>query len=191
MYQFTPVKGNYKQVLDLILKKYKGEALSYVYDALFVHCYSANGVVFAVMSRDDLSRKRAQEFLTKFSELYRNRDLIDAPSDSSGKSTNTFTTQVKALCVQFEEPDSVGLLKSDLDSVKQLMNANIEKVLERGERMDVLMDRTESLTLQSQQFRQTARGLKRGEYWKNKKISIAIGLAVVLALVIIFIVLLH
>ena len=39
----------------------------------------------------------------------------------------------------------MSLLQSQVDEVKGVMTQNIEKVLERGDRLDDLMDKTEEL----------------------------------------------
>lgn len=50
--------------------------------------------------------------------------------------------------------------------VKGIMINNIEKVLDRGERLDVLLDKTEGLQDVAFTFRREARRLKRGLWWQ-------------------------
>ena len=47
------------------------------------------------------------------------------------------------------------------------MTENIERVLERGERMDLLVDKTDRLGVGAHDFRVRSRGLKRQMWWKN------------------------
>jgi len=62
------------------------------------------------------------------------------------------------------------------------MTENIERVLERGERIDLLVDKTDRLGGSASDFRVRSRGLKRKMWWKN------VRLMVLLTVVIIFLV---
>ena len=45
-----------------------------------------------------------------------------------------------------------------------------EKVLERGERMELLVDKTDNLNQQAFQFKKKSTQLKRAMWWKNTKL---------------------
>ena len=49
------------------------------------------------------------------------------------------------------------------------------QVLERGERIDLLVDKSESLNEQSFVFKKNARRLKDDMWWKNTKLILLIG----------------
>lgn len=49
------------------------------------------------------------------------------------------------------------------------MIENIDKVLERGERIDLLVDKSEALNEQSFVFKKNAKKLKDEMWWKNTK----------------------
>ncbi len=58
------------------------------------------------------------------------------------------------------------LLQGELVEVKNIMIENIEKVLERGEKLDLLVDKTDSLQDTAATFRREARRLKRTLWWR-------------------------
>ena len=50
-------------------------------------------------------------------------------------------------------------------------------MLERGERIELLVDRTETLDQHALKFKKVSTNLKRAMWWKNVKILILIGFA--------------
>jgi vesicle-associated membrane protein 7 len=66
--------------------------------------------------------------------------------------------------------------------VKDVMIDNIDKVLERGEKIDLLVDRTEDLSDSAHNFRYKSKKLKNTMWWKNMTL-IAILIFIVLAIV--------
>jgi len=66
--------------------------------------------------------------------------------------------------------DKISKVKTDIDDVKKTMVNNIEKVLERGERIETLVDKTDDLHNQAQSFKRKGAKLKRKMWWKNAKL---------------------
>ena len=60
-----------------------------------------------------------------------------------------------------EEPDKISSLQEGVNQVKDIMVANVEVILERGEKLDLLVDKTENLSANSVTFRTTSRNLQR------------------------------
>lgn len=60
------------------------------------------------------------------------------------------------------------------------MVQNIEKVLERGDRIDILVDKTSHLNATSFAFKKRSTALRRQEWWKNIKLMVIIGVVVFL-----------
>lgn len=75
--------------------------------------------------------------------------------------------------------DAISNVQADIDNVKGIMTENIERVLERGERIDLLVDKTDRLGVGAHDFRVRSRGLKRQMWWKNVKLMVLLGVVVV------------
>ncbi|RKO97566.1 hypothetical protein CXG81DRAFT_7021, partial [Caulochytrium protostelioides] len=71
----------------------------------------------------------------------------------------------------------------DLDDVKATMAHNIERVMERGERLDVLVNKTDALTNASTMFRRTTRQVRNESWWRAKKTQLLAGAGVVMLLI--------
>jgi len=90
-----------------------------------------------------------------------------------------------------EKSSAVEDLHSEVDEVKNIMIKNIDQILERGERLNELMDRAEILESSSREFHDTSRKVKRKMWWQNLKMKIIIGVVVSLLLIIIICVILY
>lgn len=95
-----------------------------------------------------------------------------------------FNAQLKKLMVAYGtteggKQDALTNVQQDIDSVKGIMTENIERVLERGERIDLLVDKTDRLGAGAQDFRVRSRGLKRKMWWKNMKLMVLLGVVIV------------
>ena len=82
--------------------------------------------------------------------------------------------------------DSLASARKEIDSVRDIMTENIERVLERGERIDLLVDKTDRLGTSARDFRVRSRGLRRRMWWKNVKLMVLL-VVVVLFLIYLFV----
>lgn len=76
--------------------------------------------------------------------------------------------------------DELARAQSELTQAKDIMVQNVEQILSRGERIELLVDKTDVMVGQSTAFRRGARSIRRQMWWRNKK---TIGLTVIVALV--------
>lgn len=67
------------------------------------------------------------------------------------------------------------------------MRDNINKVSERGERLDSLQDKTDNLAVSAQGFRRGANRVRKQMWWKDMKMRMCIigGVAILLIIVIV------
>jgi len=82
---------------------------------------------------------------------------------------------------KFADPTNVekmSRIHKGLTEVKGVMVENIEKVLKRGEKIEVLVDKTENLRFSSDSFRKQSRNLRRGLCWANVKTKLFLLLLV-------------
>jgi vesicle-associated membrane protein 7 len=75
--------------------------------------------------------------------------------------------------------DNIGAVKSQIEDVKGVMVENIEKVLERGEKIELLVDKSGLLVEQAFRFESSSRNLRRTMYWRKMRCYFGIGVAVV------------
>lgn len=95
-----------------------------------------------------------------------------------------FNSILKSLMVEYGttqagKTDAITNVQENIDSVKGIMTENIERVLERGERIDLLVDKTDRLGVGAHDFRVRSRGLKRKMWWKNVKVMALLAVVVI------------
>ncbi|XP_074848120.1 vesicle-associated membrane protein 8-like [Carettochelys insculpta] len=83
---------------------------------------------------------------------------------------------------------TVSTLQIQVDDVKNVMTQNIDKVLQREEKLSDLVDRTDDLQVAAHAFQKTTTKISRKMWWKNTKMMIIIGF--VLCIILMFIILL-
>jgi vesicle-associated membrane protein 7 len=154
---------------------------------------SAGGLTFLVVADSALGRRIAFGFLVEA----RRRFLAQFPGDTTdfadmpNYGAAAFNGDLRKLMVDYGttgagQNDAITNVQREIDDVRGIMTRNIEGLLERGERIDLLVDKTDRLGGSAREFRVRSRGLKRKMWWKNVKLMTL--LAVVIALIIVAIV---
>ncbi|XP_034638351.1 vesicle-associated membrane protein 2-like [Trachemys scripta elegans] len=78
--------------------------------------------------------------------------------------------------------------QAQVDEVVDIMRVNVDKVLERDQKLSELDNRADALQAGASQFETSAAKLKRKYWWKNCKMMIILGVvcAVILIVIIIY-----
>ncbi|XP_030136554.1 vesicle-associated membrane protein 2 [Taeniopygia guttata] len=78
--------------------------------------------------------------------------------------------------------------QAQVDEVVDIMRMNVDKVLERDQKLSELDNRADALQAGASQFETSAAKLKRKYWWKNCKMMIILGVvcAVILIIIIIY-----
>ncbi|KAI9465816.1 vesicle-associated membrane protein, partial [Lactarius psammicola] len=161
--------------------------LTYVWEQYLFHYISEGGFTYLVMADDSAGRRMPFTFL---GELQRKFLSSPSASDSSSSSPfpphalqSTFGPVVAQLVYAYNTSpptDDLSRAQSELAQVKDIMVQNVEQILSRGERIELLVDKTDSMASQATAFRRGARTVRRQMWWKNKRV---LGLGVLVALV--------
>ncbi|KAK1413682.1 hypothetical protein QVD17_35458 [Tagetes erecta] len=94
--------------------------------------------------------------------------------------------QMKYCVSHPEEIDKIAKVKAQVSEVKGVMMENIEKVLDRGEKIELLVDKTDNLRNQANEFKKQGTKMKRKMWIQNMKIKLIVaGIVLVLILVVI------
>ncbi|KAI3657854.1 hypothetical protein MP638_003172 [Amoeboaphelidium occidentale] len=169
--------GNFAQIAQTILDRIESSAtqrkLTYVYDDyLFHYTISSGGLICMCMADASFGRRIPFAFLqdieNTFTQAYGEKYLSALPYGM-----NEFARVLSTKIDQYNSNQNVDILcqlNSEIDQVKDVMVQNIEKVLERGERIEILVDKTDSLNQAAFQFKKRSTALKRRMWWKNAKL---------------------
>eukprot|EP01120_Amphizonella_sp_Union-15-10_P014660 TRINITY_DN719_c0_g4_i1.p1 TRINITY_DN719_c0_g4~~TRINITY_DN719_c0_g4_i1.p1 ORF type:complete len:281 (-),score=41.67 TRINITY_DN719_c0_g4_i1:125-967(-) len=182
--------GNYNKVVNRILEKIPPQdgRLSYVFERHYFHYLVSDGIIFLCMADEAFGRRIPFAFL----EDIKNRffSMFDQKGKTAGAyaMNAAFSRELENQMVYYsnnENADRIRRVHKKIDEVKDIMVTNIEKVLERGEKIEILVDKTEELNRESLNFKKKSTQLKRAMWWKNVKLMIAIGLIIIVVIYII------
>ncbi|KAG7476937.1 hypothetical protein MATL_G00088130 [Megalops atlanticus] len=82
-------------------------------------------------------------------------------------------------------PTKLEQVQDQVNDVKVILKDNINKVMERGEKLDDLICKTDDLQATADSFQRTTTRVARKYWWKNMKMMIIIGVIVVIIIVLI------
>lgn len=189
--------GNFPVLTRSLLKKIgkKDEKMSYVHNNYVFHYMVADTLTFLCMTDKEYPRTNSFNFLDDL------RARFLATYGDRGKTAIAFALNSdfkKVLAVQmgrYNNQTSTGnpsdakieKVKEDLNQVKDVMIRNIDKVLEIGERIELLVEKSDDLDHRAFTFKKQATSLKNAMWWKNAKMICIIATVII---VIIFIIVL-
>lgn len=82
--------------------------------------------------------------------------------------------------------NKTAAIQAQIDDTVGIMRENINKVAERGERLDTLQDKTDNLAVSAQGFRRGANRVRKQMWWKDFRARMClIGGIIILLIVII------
>lgn len=73
--------------------------------------------------------------------------------------------------------DVTGLARQEIDNVRTVMIESVEKVLERGERINLLVSKTDRMNNHAVEFRKRTTSVKKAMWWANVKFKVLLALA--------------
>lgn len=89
-----------------------------------------------------------------------------------------------ALCAEFSRTiedmarrwgnEKIKMINQDLDDIRDTMHDNIDKILERGQKIDDTVEKTDRLANEAHRFRGAARQVNQAEKCKNVKLALLI-----------------
>ncbi|KND00639.1 uncharacterized protein SPPG_03765 [Spizellomyces punctatus DAOM BR117] len=78
-------------------------------------------------------------------------------------------------------------VQDQVNEVVGIMQDNINKVMQRGEQLDTLQDKTEDLQNSSLQFKRGANRVRKQMWWKDMKMKLILGGVIAAVLIIIIV----
>lgn len=172
-------KRDFSQATQTILSKIppNNSKLTYVWEQYLFHYISEGGYTYLVMADDAAGRRMPFAFLGELQ-----RKFTSAPSSSNFSDETpayglqgSFGPVIASLMHTFNTApptDELTRAQNELNQVKDIMVQNVEQILSRGERIELLVDKTDVMAGQATAFRRGARSVRREMWWKNTRILI-------------------
>ncbi|XP_071546974.1 vesicle-associated membrane protein 7 [Panulirus ornatus] len=178
--RYATCAGNFAEVTEQILAKISpGESgrLTYSHGSYLFHYVAMDGVVYLCITDDEFERQRAFLFLEdirqRFHATYGARIHTALPYAMNSEFAQVLASQMKHY-TESRDIDKISRLQGEVSDVKDILVKNIENLACRGERLELLINKTENLNTSAVTFKTTSRTLARSLWWKNVRIIIFI-----------------
>eukprot|EP00026_Physarum_polycephalum_P012468 Phypoly_transcript_12779.p1 GENE.Phypoly_transcript_12779~~Phypoly_transcript_12779.p1 ORF type:complete len:275 (+),score=49.74 Phypoly_transcript_12779:171-995(+) len=176
--EHTDSQGNFVTVTQRILEKIpndKDDMRSYLYDKYIFHYIVFDGITYLCMADESFGRRIPYAFLDNIKSRFLSSYGENAKT-AMAYGMNADFARVLQIQMNFyskdPEADKINKVRGEIDEVKSVLVADIEKVLERGEKIELLVEQTESLQHNAFAFKKGSTQLKHAMWWKNMKITI-------------------
>jgi len=83
--------------------------------------------------------------------------------------------------------NKVSRLQGQVSEVVDVMQGNITRVMQRGDNLEDLRDKSDELSNSATQFRVHAKGLRNNMWWKECKMRILLAFVIIVVLIIIIV----
>ncbi|CAJ1365740.1 unnamed protein product, partial [Effrenium voratum] len=175
--EYTALAGNFQQATIQILQKLESspEWKSYIYGEYAFHYIvdQVSGLWFVCMADRQLGRRVPFSFLNAvqeaFAQSYSNEQVESAIA--YGMQTD-FREELQGLMERFNAPDHdrVASLTAKVQHINDHLMESIDKILERQEKIELLVNRTQMLAENASQWRRETEHLRRAVWWRNCKL---------------------
>uniref|UniRef100_A0A6B2LEZ5 V-SNARE coiled-coil homology domain-containing protein n=1 Tax=Arcella intermedia TaxID=1963864 RepID=A0A6B2LEZ5_9EUKA len=187
---YSKRQGNFTKVVNSILEQIptQDNKMSYAFEKHYFHYIVSDGVTYLCIADEGFGRRIPFAFLDdikgRFLATYRDRGKTASPNEMQYDFSRILQTQMEYYSKN-ENADKIMQLRKDLDDVQKIMVKNIDKVLERGQKIELLVEQTEQLTSSSFQFKKKSTELKRVMWWKNAKLMVIIVVFIIILIYVI------
>ncbi|XP_051137914.1 vesicle-associated membrane protein 727-like isoform X1 [Andrographis paniculata] len=211
--EHTPYSGNFSTIAVQCLQKLPSNSSKYTYscDGHTFNFLIDTGFVFLVVADESMGRSVPFVFLEKVKDDFKQRygdsikndgqhsladefdeedDLFEDRFSIAYNLDREFGPRLKEhmeYCMNHpEEMNKLSKLKAQITEVKGIMMDNIEKVLDRGEKIELLVDKTENLQFHADSFQRQGRQLRRKMWLQSLHMKLMVGGAILILICLIW-----
>ncbi|XP_026440007.1 vesicle-associated membrane protein 714-like [Papaver somniferum] len=174
--EFSAVSGNTGAVCRRILEKLPSEAetrLCFSQDRYIFHILKIDGITFLCMANDTFGRRIPFSYLEdihmRFMKNY-GRVAHTAPAYAMNDDFSRVLHQEMEFFSSNPSADALDHVRGEVEEVRTIMVDNIDKILDRGDRVELLVDKTATMQDSTFHFRKQSRRLRRALWMKNVKL---------------------
>uniref|UniRef100_A0A7S2SPH5 V-SNARE coiled-coil homology domain-containing protein n=1 Tax=Rhizochromulina marina TaxID=1034831 RepID=A0A7S2SPH5_9STRA len=167
------------QIVRMVLRQIsvhdQEKSLEYAEDYFF-HCIIREGISFVCLTDKDFSFRKARAFLEDVRSEFMGAYGDQAHTAHTFAFNAEFAPVLQGRITFFntdksaeQSMDKLGITQQKINATIDQMQTNIESVLERGEKLDLLVEKTEQLDQAAFKFERSAKELKQAIYCKRIK----------------------
>ncbi|KAI3864086.1 hypothetical protein MKW98_031678 [Papaver atlanticum] len=189
--EYTEFTGNFPAIATQCLQKLPSTNNKFTYNCDH-HTFNflvEDGYAYCVVAKESVGKHVSIAFLERVRADFKKRYGGGKADTAVAKSLNKeFGPAMKEhMRYIIEHADEIGKLskvQAQVSEVKSIMIENIDKVVDRGEKIDILSEKAADLNSNAQEYKKKGTQLRRKLWYQNMKIKLVV-LAVLLILVLI------
>ncbi|GFP83320.1 vesicle-associated membrane protein 713 [Phtheirospermum japonicum] len=166
-----------RQILEKLSAANNDTNVSYSQDRYIFHVKRTDGLTILCMAEDTAQRRIPFAFLEdihqRFVRSY-GRAVLSAQAYAMNDEFSRVLSQQMDYYSKDPNADRMNRIKGEMSQVRTVMIENIDKVLERGDRLDLLVGKTSYMQANSFRFRKQSRRLRSTMWWSNAKLTVAL-----------------
>lgn len=212
--EHTPYSGNFSTIAVQCLQKLPSNSSKYTYscDGHTFNFLIDSGFVFLVVADESAGRSVPFVFLERVKDDFKQRygasirtddqhpladddeddDLFQDRFSIAYNLDREFGPRIKEhmqYCMNHpDEISKLSKLRTQITEVKGIMMDNIEKVLDRGEKIELLVDKTENLQFQADSFQRQGRQLRRKMWLQSLQMKLMVAGVIFVIIVIMWLI---
>ncbi|ALC42426.1 CG1599 [Drosophila busckii] len=182
--KFAECVGNFGEVTEQIIGRIgvHNHKMTYTHGDFLIHYTCENKLIYMCITDNEFERSRAFLFLAdikqKFIQTY-GLQVATAIAYAMNTEFSKVLSQQMVYFSQSREVDSITRVSGQIDELKDIMIKNIDSLRDRGEKLELLVNKTENLSNNSVAFRKASRNLARQMFWKNIRVYVVVGLVII------------
>lgn len=190
--EYTALAGNFQQATMQILQKLESsiEWKSYIYGDYAFHYIvdQTSNLWFVCMAERALMRRVPFAFLQAVQETFMQKYTKEQVESAIAYGMQSdFRDELQHLLERYNSPDvdRVAAMMTKVQHINDHLMESIDKIMERQEKIELLVSRSQVLSESASSFRRDAEQLRRLVWWGNVKKVLIMGLIVVLVILVI------
>ncbi|KAF8392602.1 hypothetical protein HHK36_022948 [Tetracentron sinense] len=190
--EYTEFTGNFPAIASQCLQKLPSSNNKFTYncDHHIFNFLVEDGYAYCVVAKESVGKQVSIAFLERMKADFKKRYGGGKADTAIAKSLNKEFGPIMKEHMQYiiDHAEEIGKLlkvKAQVSEVKSIMLENIDKTLDRGEKLDILADKTKDLHSEAQEFKNQGRQIRRKMWFHNMKIKLVVlGILLLLVLII-------
>jgi len=190
---YTDASGNFEQATASILPNISPDEntkCTYVSQGYHFHVIIEDGLIYLCIADASLGKRIPYAFLHEVKRRFssgalKTRAMVCNAYELRRDFSQVLSTQLDRYNRgEFDDPGLSHIQKAqkEVEDVKGIMTRNIEKVLDRGEKLDLLIEKAEDLEASANTFKKSTIKLKRRYWWQNTRNCLILILVILVLL---------
>ncbi|KAG9389992.1 Synaptobrevin [Carpediemonas membranifera] len=147
-----------------------------------IHYDTTASCAFFVVTAPSYPQRTAFRMLNELKDSFTARignSVADAQRNSLNSRCKPVLSSIASKYDIIENVDRLEALKTETDAIKGIMHSNIDTLIRRGENLDELDDRANSLAVDARMFHTETRRVKRTMWVRNAKLWVVLLLVLI------------